>query len=216
MASKLTDTLDPEFLATLAQTGEVRTYAKNETIITEGTTSDALFVLLSGKCKVYTRDERGRELVYNVLEPQDLFGEMFLDGGVRSASVRATTLSGCIMVSQSRTAALVKSHPAFAEFLIVKLIERVRHSTRLIRSLALEGVHVRTAALLQREALLEDGVLVISAALTQQEIANRVGATREMVNQVIGGLLADGYLERDGKRRLTIMGEPPRQRPPEP
>lgn len=202
--------LPPELLAELAKQGEPRAYARNERLITEGEVSDALFILLSGELKVYTQDERGRELVYNVLRPGELFGEMFLDGGVRSASVRAMSDAQCLVIDQTLTYTLVRTYPVFAELLIRKLIGRVRHTTRLTKSLALSDVYERTAALLVQTAEEEDGVRMVPAALTQQEIADRVGATREMINRVLRELVQGGFLVRNEKRRLVLLKDLPR------
>ena len=210
LEAKQSGVIPDELLAQLAARGQTRAYAKNEQLIAEGEVSDVLFVLVAGQCKVFTQDERGRELVYNVLKPGELFGELLLDGGVRSASVRATTQVECILIDQALARSMIQSFPAFAELLIFKLIERVRHSTQLIRGLALTDVFARTVALLEREAVVEEGTRVIPAALTQQEIANRVGATREMINHVVGNLVADGFLVRDGRRRFSITRPLPR------
>ncbi|KAF1716421.1 hypothetical protein CSC74_11370 [Pseudoxanthomonas yeongjuensis] len=203
--------LPPDLLAELAERGEVRIFARNQKVIAEGERSDCLYVLVSGELKVYTQDERGRELVYNVLRAGELFGELFLDGDVRSASVSALTEAHCIVVDQALTHGLIRSYPAFAEFLIRKLIARVRHATQLSKRLALNDVFERTVALLEQAARPNNGVRLIPAALTQQEIANRIGATREMVNHVIGELTRGGFLERNEKRELIITRELPRR-----
>lgn len=203
--------LPPDLLAALGERGEVRIFARNERVISEGELSDCLYVLVSGELKVYTQDERGRELIYNVLRAGELFGELFLDGDVRSASVSALTEAHCIVVDQALTHGLIRSHPAFAEFLIRKLIARVRHATQLSKRLALNDVFERTVALLEQATQLNNGARLIPAALTQQEIANRVGATREMVNHVIGELTRGGFLERNEKRELVVVKKLPKR-----
>jgi CRP/FNR family cyclic AMP-dependent transcriptional regulator len=95
------DSLPPGLLAELAERGELRAFARNEQLISEGGSSDFLFILVAGEVKVFTQDEKGRELVYNVLQAGELFGELFLDGDVRSASVRAITDVRCILVDRA-------------------------------------------------------------------------------------------------------------------
>jgi CRP/FNR family transcriptional regulator, cyclic AMP receptor protein len=206
-------TLSPALLAELAAHGEVRVFARNEQLISEGELSDSLYLLVSGELKVYTQDERGRELVYNVLHVGELFGELFLDGEVRSASVRAMTEAQCIVVDQVMAQGLIRSYPAFAEFLILKLIGRLRRATELCKRLGLSDVSARTIALLEQNAVVDTGIHMIPLSLTQQEIADRVGATREMINHVIGDLIRGGYLVRDDKRRLRIEKPLPRRMP---
>jgi CRP/FNR family cyclic AMP-dependent transcriptional regulator len=199
------ETLPPDLLVELSERGQVQAFARNEIVISEGDLSDCLYILVSGELKVYTQDEKGRELVYNVLQAGELFGELFLDGDVRSASVRATTEARCIVVDQTLAYGLIRSYPAFAEFLILKLIARVRHATRLSKRLALSGVFERTVALLEQSTQLKDGIRLVPTTLTQQEIANRVGATREMVNHVIGDLIRGGFLVRNEQRELVVV-----------
>lgn len=203
--------LPPELLAQLAKCGELRVFARNEQLISEGEPSDALYVLVSGELKVFTQDGKGRELVYNVLQAGELFGELFLDGDVRSASIRAITEARCIIVDQALAHGLIRSYPAFAEFLLFQLIGRLRRATELCKHLGLSDVFARTVALLAQSAVMEDGVRFVPSSLTQQEIADRVGATREMINHVIGDLIRGGYLARDDKRRLLVVKPLPRR-----
>lgn len=203
--------LSDALLASLSTRGDLQAFSRGDEIIREGDQSDALYILLAGQVKVYTRDERGRELVYNMLQPGEFFGEMFLDGGPRSASAKAATDVQCVVVGPAEFRAFMKDYPEFAESLVLKLIARVRHSTEQIRSLALSGVFERTVKLIERLSLEVDGVRLLPASVTQQEIADRVGATREMVNHIFRDLARGGYIGRDESRRTTILKDLPRQ-----
>ena len=79
----------PEPLRQLAQRGEVKRFRKQQRLIEEGTHGDTLFVILSGRLRAFSADERGREIVYGIHGPGEYLGEMSLDGGPRSASVVA-------------------------------------------------------------------------------------------------------------------------------
>lgn len=205
------DTLSPELLSQLALYGDAKRYGRNELLISEGAVSDALYVLVTGQLKVFTKDSKGRELVYNILQPGEFFGELFLDGGPRSASVKAVSDSQCIVIDHVAIRSLMKAYPEFAECLVHKLIARLRHATQLSRSLALHGVYERTIDLLNQVAFLEQDVRVIPLAVTQQEIADRVGATREMINHVLRDLIRGGFLSRDEKKRLVFNGTLPKR-----
>lgn len=137
------DRLSPQLLALLGTRGNVRSFARGQLLIEEGDASDALYILVASRLKVFTRDDKGRELVYNVLEPGEFFGELLLDGGVRSASVKAMLDSQCIVVHENEIRQFLCDYPEFAESLILKLIARVRHATQQVRSLALDGVYER-------------------------------------------------------------------------
>lgn len=196
--------LSRELLSQLALCGEARKYSRNELVIAEGDVSDALYILVSGQLKVYTRDGKGRELIYNILQPGEFFGELLLDGGLRSASVKAASDSQCVVVDHLEIRNFMKAYPEFAECLVYNLIARLRHATQLSKSLALNGVYERTVAALDQVAVSEGDIRFVPLAITQQEIANRVGATREMVNHIVRDLMRGGFLTRDNKRRLVL------------
>ena len=141
------DRLSPQLLALLGTRGNVHSFKRGQLLIEEGDASDALYILVTGRLKVFTRDDKGRELVYNVLEPGEFFGELLLDGGVRSASVKAMLDSQCIVVHENEIRQFLCDYPEFAESLILKLIARVRHATQQVRSLALDGVYERIVTL---------------------------------------------------------------------
>jgi CRP/FNR family cyclic AMP-dependent transcriptional regulator len=202
--------LSESLLRTLAERGDLRDYGRGEILIQEGELSDALYILVSGQVKVYTRDERGRELIYNILQPGEFFGEMFLDGGVRSASAKAVDPVRCVLVGPAEFRSFMQVYPEFAECLVLKLIARVRHATGQTRSLAFSGVYERTVDVLNRVSVDEDGARVVPLGVTQQEIADRVGATREMVNHILRDLARGGFLDRDDQRRTVLVKELPK------
>jgi len=205
MPAERADTLSPELLSQLAQCGDAKWYARNQMLIVEGEVSDALYILIAGQLKVFTQDSKGRELVYNILQPGEFFGELFLDGGLRSASVKAVVDSQCIVIDELAIRGFMKTYPEFAECLVYKLIARLRHATQLSKSLALHDVYERTVDLLNQVALNEPGdIRVVPSSMTQQEIADRVGATREMINHILRDLTRGGFLARDEKKRLVF------------
>ena len=171
----------------------------------EGDPSDGLYVLLSGQLKVYAASTDGQEVVYNVLGPGELLGEVALFGGPRSASVRATTNAECLVMQNSVAHELLRTRPEFAAHVFAKLASRARRSTRMARSMALDGVPERVIALLETCAVREGTALRVPAELTQKEIASRIGASREMVHKVIGKLTRGGFLHRDARHRMTIL-----------
>jgi CRP/FNR family cyclic AMP-dependent transcriptional regulator len=168
---------------------------------------------MAGRLKVFTRDDKGRELVYNVLEPGEFFGELLLDGGTRSASVKAMLDSQCVVVHENEIRQFLRDYPEFAESLILKLIARVRHATQQVRSLALDAVYERIVTLFNDIVPFEHNArsIPITITITQQEIADRVGATREMVNHVIRDLVQGGFLRRDQDQQLVVLKKLPRK-----
>lgn len=196
-------------LRTLSGEGVVKTFPKHAVIVNEGDETDSLFVILSGRVKVYVSDEDGKEVVLGTQDPGEYFGEMVLDGGPRSASVMTLEPSRFAVVPKQKFRDFLRTHPDFSVHLIEKLIRRARALTDSVKSLALMDVYGRVARLLLEMATEEDGRLAIHEKLTQQDIADRVGASREMISRIFKDLSSGGYITVES-RRITINRTPPR------
>ena len=195
-------------LAAMGPHGIARAYPKNAVIVNEGDTTDSLYIVLEGRVKAFVADDRGHEVVLSTQGPGEYFGEMVLDAGPRSASIMTLEPSRFLVVPYARFRDFVAENPAFALSLIEKLISRVRSLTSSVKSLALMDVYGRVARLLLELAENRDGALVIGERLTQQEIASRVGASREMVSRILKDLTDGGYVavQRD---RIVLNRKPP-------
>lgn len=200
----LFETIPAAELEALGTQSATRTFPKNAIIINEGDPTDALYVLLSGRVKIFLSGDSGREFVLGTAGPGEYFGEVALDGGPRSASVMTLEPCRCAIVPRRDMEAFVVSHPAVALVIMKNLSRRVRVLTESVKNLALMDVYGRVARMLQ-EAADNGGVL----ALTQQGIADRVGASRQMVSRIMTDLEAGGYVARRG-RGLAVLRKPPR------
>ena len=147
-------------------------------------------------------------MVLSTMGPGEYFGEMVLDEGPRSASVATLEPSRFLVVAKKDFRDFVASNPAFAQSLIDKLIRRVRALTESVKSLALMDVYGRVARLLLEMAEERDGGLAISQRLTQQDIANRIGASREMVSRILKDLSTGGYLTQS-RNGIVLHRKPP-------
>jgi CRP/FNR family cyclic AMP-dependent transcriptional regulator len=202
--------LDESELRALSAQGVIKHYAKNTVVVSEGDDTDAFFILVAGRAKVYVSDEEGREVVLRALSPGEYFGEMTLDGHPRSASVMTTEPARLVMIPKAKFRDFVAGHPNFAFHLIEQLIGRVRALTDDVKSLALMDVYGRVARLMLDMAKPEKGKWVIAEKLTQQDIASRVGASREMISKILTALVTGGYISIEQKR-ITIHKTPPRR-----
>jgi CRP/FNR family cyclic AMP-dependent transcriptional regulator len=192
-------------LREIAASGVVRAFPRNTVLIHEGDVGDALFVILSGRVRVYASNAEGKEVVIDFHGPGEYVGEMCLDGSPRSASVVTLEPTTCAIVHRPRFREFVLAHPEFALHLVEKLIHRVRLATENVKSLALSDVYGRLVRLLNALARPEaDGVRVVPEKLTQQDIAARVGASRDMVGKLLKDLVAGGYLAVED-RTITIL-----------
>lgn len=200
--------LAPDTLREIAASGVVRNYPKNTVLINEGDIGDSLFIVLSGRVKVYSSNQAGREIVIAFHGAGEYVGEMSLDGSPRSASVMTLEPTTCAIVNRSSFREFILAHPDFAMHLIERLIQRVRLTTENVKSLALSDVYGRLVKLLLALAVERDGKLVVPEKLTQQDIAERVGASRDMISRLLKDLIAGGYLAVQD-RTITILKKPP-------
>jgi CRP/FNR family transcriptional regulator, cyclic AMP receptor protein len=194
----LTDALPP-LLSELAKRSEPRHYRKNTVLIHEGDRGDTLFIVLQGRVKAFSTDERGREIVYGVYGPGEFLGEMSLDGGPRSASVITLDTVVCSVIARQTLLTYITTHPEFAFELIARVIRRARTATQSARGMALLDVYGRLVRQLDGLAVeQEDGSRLIAEKLTQHELAARVGCSREMISHLMKDLTEGAYLRKEG------------------
>ena len=202
--------LEESEVRALATRAAVQTFPKGAVIVNEGDSSDSIFIIRSGRVKVFLHGRDGREAVLNVHGPGEYFGEIVLDEGPRSASVVTLEKSSFLVISKAEFRRFVSEHPDFAMKLIHRLMRRVRALTDSVGNLALLDVYGRVARLLLELAVEDRGRLVVRERLTQKDIADRVGASREMISRVFKELVAGGYVEVKD-RLITICKDLPRR-----
>ena len=201
--------LEEATLRAIAETGVVRTFPKNTVLIHEGDSGDALYIVLSGRVKVYASSAQGREFAIAFHGAGEYVGEMTLDGGVRSASVVTIDPTVCAVVHREQFREFILKNPDFALHLIEKLINRVRATTEDVKSLALTDVYGRLVRLINTLAVPgADGTSMVPEKLTQQAIAERVGASRDMIGKLFKDLVAGGYLAIED-RTITVLRKLP-------
>ncbi len=197
-----------EVLREIASRGQVRKFQRNAVISQEGDQGDSFYVVLSGKVKVYASDDNGREVILDVLGPGEYVGEMTLDGGPRAASVMTLEPSTFAVLGLADLREHIARNPGLAIYLITKLIKRTRKATNNIKTLALMDVYGRVARLLLSLAVEREGKLVGPEWPTQQEVAERIGSSREMISRIMKDLAVGGYIEIRG-RTITMNRPPP-------
>ncbi|MBI3369936.1 MAG: Crp/Fnr family transcriptional regulator [Burkholderiales bacterium] len=182
-------------LTALARRGELRRYRKGTLLIQEGDSGDTLFIILAGRLRSFSSGDKGREITYGIYGPGEYLGEMSLDGGPRSASVITLEACQCAVVTRRTLEAFIAERPAFAFELLSKVIRRARAATLSARQLALNDVYGRLKLLLDGLAAAQaDGTRRVAERLTHQEMANRLGCSREMVSRLMKDLERGEYL----------------------
>lgn len=193
-----------EELELIADHATPRAFAKGSVVISEGDEALALYVIVSGRVKVYTTTHDGKEIILRLHGPGEYFGELtLLDGSTRSASVKAIEACKLLVLPKGKFVECSASHPQLYLKLLRDLSSRVRQLTDELKQVASMDVYQRVTKLLLDLAIRQDGRLVVTQRLTQQELANRICASREMVSRVLQGLVAGGYITLD-RRQIVI------------
>jgi len=191
---------EPE-LAVLSSDGVRKPFPRNALIIQQGAAGDALFIVLSGKVKVFLTSEDGKEVTLSTLGPGDFVGEMALiDNEPRSAGVMTMEPSEFFILSRADFRTALQSNANLAINLMKGLCQRLRITDDKIGALALLDVYGRVARTLMQLAKPRDGQYVVTERISQQEIANMVGASREMVNRIFRDLTAAGHIRMEEGR----------------
>ena len=198
----LFSSLSHEEIAELEAIALKRTIPKNSIVINEGDDSDCLYIVLSGRAFAMRSDETGRQLIINRFGPYDYFGEMsFFDGQIRCATVMTKERSTLIAIQRSDFQNFAAKHPQIYWNVINALLAKLRGATQQIEELAFLDVYGRLSRFLMES---QDEQGVIKEKLTQQELADMVGSSRETVCRIFNELADGGYIARE-KKRITIL-----------
>jgi CRP/FNR family cyclic AMP-dependent transcriptional regulator len=194
------DQLPPALLDAISRHGGVRQFPAHAILINEGDRGDVLYIVLSGRLQAYSSGDNGREVVLGEHGPGEYLGELSLDGEPRSVSVKTLEPCSCCLVQGAELRQFLTDHPDFGVHLTAKLIWMVRRLTEQVKSLALQDVYGRIARVLGELSDPVGAERVMRHKLTQQDIAARVGSSREMVNRVMKELTTGGYVStREGR-----------------
>ena len=204
--------LPEEFLHVLAARTTLMCFPASTLMVSAGTEADALYIILSGRAKVFNCDRRGRAVILSLLAPRDYFGEMALiDDQPRSASV--ATIEPCKVLRLAKEGFLncMHNHRELTMHILRGLVMRLRGADRQIESLALMDTYGRVSRLLLDLAEVVDGKRRITTLLSTTDIASMVGASREMVSRIMRKLLESGYISKD-RRGIVFRDDPPARR----
>lgn len=205
--------LDDAAAAALRATMNHETVARADVVFSEGEPGDRLFIIVDGKVKLSQTSSDGREQVMAVLGAGAMFGELSLfDPGARTSTASAVTDSVLLSLSQRDLRPWLTGRPEVAESLLQALAQRLRRTNEAMADLVFSDVPGRVAKALLDLAdkfgqVQPDGSTLVSHDLTQEELAQLVGASRETVNKSLADFASRGWIRLEARSVILLDAE---------
>ena len=181
--------------------------AKGSILFKEGDDGEHLYVIIEGKLKLGTSSGDGRENLLSILGPGEMFGELSLfDPGPRTSTATAVTDAKLLSLSHKKVIPWLKQNPEVSLQLLTRLSQRLRRTNEAVGDLVFSDVPGRVAKALidlgDRFGKTTPEGLLVNHDLTQEELAQLVGASRETVNKALADFAGRGWLKLDGRSVL--------------
>ena len=181
--------------------------SKGSVLFAEGDGGDQLYVIAEGKLKLGTSSGDGRENLLSILGPGEMFGELSLfDPGPRTSTATAVTDVKLLSLGQEKLLPWLAENPKVALQLLARLAQRLRRTNEAVGDLVFSDVPGRVAKALidlgERFGKKTDEGLFVHHDLTQEELAQLVGASRETVNKALADFAGRNWLKLDGRAVL--------------
>jgi CRP/FNR family cyclic AMP-dependent transcriptional regulator len=184
------------FFDDLAARGRKVTFPEGSLLIEEHAHGDSFYFIESGRVRVYSTLEDGGKVIIDEHGPGHYVGEMALESHLRSASVVALTEVAASEVQRDVVLEHIRRQPEHALELLFEMVRRARNTTDTVKVLALLDSYRRVAKLIEQLATHPVVPAIIPQALTNAEIAQRVGSTEAIVAAIMDDLIVEGYIER--------------------
>jgi CRP-like cAMP-binding protein len=192
--------LDPAELSALARHAFVRRLSRGQILFTEGEPSEHMYLVRSGRLRVYVASPRGEELVLSVVGPGESLGELsIIDRQPRSATVDALEPAELIALAGNDARELLETNQQALHAVAVALAAGMRRLSGTAADLVFLDLPRRLAKLLLAEAETRpDGTLVSQLAMSQTGVAARLGVTRQSLNRALATLVNRGWITLEG------------------
>jgi CRP/FNR family transcriptional regulator, cyclic AMP receptor protein len=195
---------DAKTIFAVASRLRMRRFRRNEVIFHQGDAGDSLHIIATGSVKIVLPSAEGEEAIIATLHPPDFFGELaLLDGQPRSATATAIEFTETLALGRSVFMELLNSHAELRDALLAALVAELRRLTGHVEELHfldLAGrLALRLVQLSEQSPASTNGEVRLDWPYTQSDLAAMIGGTRQSVNKLLGGLIADGLvrIERD-------------------
>ena len=199
--------LDDAQAASLRASMDSVKISKGGILFKEGDEGEHVYVVVDGKLKLGTSSGDGRENLLSILGPGEMFGELSLfDPGPRTSTATAVTDAKLLSLSHEKLIPWLKGNPEVSLHLLARLAQRLRRTNEAVGDLVFSDVPGRVAKALMdlgaRFGKQSDEGLFVHHDLTQEELAQLVGASRETVNKALADFAGRGWLKLDGRAVL--------------
>ena len=200
--------LDDEAAISLRESMVPLKLSKGQILFKEGQEGDRLYVVVQGKIKLGTASGDGRENLLSILGPGEMFGELSLfDPEPRTSTATAVTDARLVSLAHEAVIGLVTTHPQTSLELLRRLAQRLRKSNEILADLVFADVPGRVAKAImdlgERFGSQKEDGLHVNHDLTQEELAQLVGASRETVNKALADFAARGWVKLEPRAVLV-------------
>jgi len=200
--------LDDEAAHELRQSMVALKLSKGQVLFKEGQDGDRLYVVVHGKIKLGTTSTDGRENLLSILGPGEMFGELSLfDPEPRTSTATAVTDARLVSLAHEAVIGLVTTNPQTSLELLRRLAQRLRKSNEILADLVFAVVPGRVAKAImdlgERFGVMKEDGLHVNHDLTQEELAQLVGASRETVNKALADFAARGWVKLEPRAVLV-------------
>jgi CRP/FNR family cyclic AMP-dependent transcriptional regulator len=196
--------LSPDGRKGLVAQARIRNFSAGETIFLMGSSGDSMMAVLKGTIRISVPSPEGKEIVLAILQPGELLGEIaLLDGKDRTADAGAIGACSLAILERRAVLAFLERHPSSCLGLIEVLCGRLRHTDQQIAEIVFLNLPARLAKTLLRMATVARGPAGTRIALSQRELGNIVGSTRESINKCLHEWQRNGIV-RVEEREIII------------
>jgi CRP-like cAMP-binding protein len=201
--------LPPDDLAALAARLRPRRYSRGEAVFLHGDPGTSLCIVETGRIKVGFTSAEGREVIFEIANPGDEFGELaLLDGEPRSADAVAIEASTLLLLHREDFTAQLERRPRIALQLLAALSSRLRRNAEIMQDAVFLDVPARLARTILRlaadETATQQGGRTLTPPLYQSDLAGIVGTTRETLNKWLGVYESQGIIRLE-KGRIAVL-----------
>lgn len=207
--SPLFASLDQEGASALRELLTEQSVSKGKVLFHEGEAGDHLFLILEGKIKLGHASIDGRESLMAILGPGEMFGELSLfDPGLRTSTATALTQVRALRLANAQLMPWLAGRPEVAASLLQALARRLRRTNEAMGDLVFSDVPGRVAKALmelgEKFGTLTPSGLLVTHDMTQEELAQLVGASRETVNKALADFAQRGWITLESRQVLIL------------